>query len=69
MTPIEKATALVYDYNQLLRQMGFKVTDGWRQFQKAAKQCALIAVDTRLEDNLLPGYEYWKEVKEEIEKL
>lgn len=43
---------------------------------KVAKQCALIAVDEILEQcwdkrdiDLEASYEYWEEVKQEIEKL
>jgi hypothetical protein len=77
MTPKEKAEELIDKYVSL--------TDGWVYGIKNwehKKQCALIAVDEVL--NVLPQQEYledrgeysenreriyWKEVKQEIEKL
>jgi hypothetical protein len=64
MTPNEKAKKLVDKfYNEV-------------KYMERAKQCALIAVDEILESHykLLFGvktsiYEYWQEVKQEIEKL
>jgi hypothetical protein len=66
MTPQEKAKELVYKFDDT---MEFSTP------QRFAKKCALIAVDEIL-DSLDYDYilfkqqsEYWKEVKQEIEKL
>jgi hypothetical protein len=62
MTPKEKAEELVYKYSEL----GI----GHPTSLSLPKQCALIAVDEVLgymgADR---GYEFWTEVKKEIEKL
>lgn len=63
MTPRKKAQDLLYKF--------------WRSVdisQDEAKQCAIIAVDEILNsDNDLiqtqPQYDYWQEVKQEIENL
>lgn len=69
MTPKEKAIELVHRYDLL---QGYVEYFGYDN----AKECALIAVDEILESHyvFLTGvkpfiYEYWKEVKQEIEKL
>jgi len=60
MTPKEKAEDL---FNKFLRV----------EYPFAAKHCALIAVDEILKitwvDKFLTVEDYWKEVKQEIEKL
>jgi hypothetical protein len=40
-------------------------------YNSTAKECALIAVDEilNLDDFSIEGREYWREVKQEIEKL
>jgi predicted patatin/cPLA2 family phospholipase len=69
MTPKEKAKELVYKFDDT---MEFSTP------QRFAKQCALISVDeiakcTKYEnkkfDNDRFSEDYWKEVKQEIEKL
>jgi predicted patatin/cPLA2 family phospholipase len=69
MTPKEKANELVYKFDDT---MEFSTP------QRFAKKCALIAVDeiakcTKYEnqkfDNDRFSEDYWKEVKQEIEKL
>jgi hypothetical protein len=59
MTPKEKAIELVDKFNIP------------HPFQNLSKQCALIAVDELLGvlNQLTLEYEYWEEVKQEIEKL
>ena len=59
MTPKEKAQELILKHLRV--NHGFNV--------HIARQCALIAVDEIL--NLIPlaNRDYWKEVKQEIEKL
>ena len=62
MTPKEKALELVQKYFKANHQpYGFK----------DAKQCALIAVDEVMERTLWDKGEqrFWKEVKQDIEKL
>jgi hypothetical protein len=61
MTPKEKAEELVNKY-LMNTPIGFHIDD--------AKECALIAVDELILDaynNYF--YNYWQEVKKEIEKL
>jgi hypothetical protein len=72
MTPKEKAEELVLKYLRLQEK------DSYNWFnKKLAKECALIAVD---EIQKIPNieysnnknatqYDYWEEVKQEIEKL
>jgi uncharacterized protein YdaT len=67
MTPKEKAIEL---YNKMY-ETGFKPKSALIRTEQA-KECALIAVDEILlnfgiEDGWT--YEYWQEVKKEIEKL
>lgn len=69
MTPKQKAIEL---YNKFFRSVPF-LTAGCHPEDdyNAAKQCALIAVDEILNAIDWDYYEgnYWKEVKQEIEKL
>lgn len=68
MTPKEKAKELVYKFDNT---MEFSTP------QRFAKQCALVTVDEILKmvDETMQGWldadiiAYWKQVKEEIEKL
>jgi hypothetical protein len=64
---VEKAIELV---NRFMFA-GIYFTDGINGAKKNAKQCALIAVNEILEvlNQLTLEYEYWQEVKTEIEKL
>jgi hypothetical protein len=66
MTPQDKAWELVQKY---LKYQHYLENDAWNQ----SKECALIAVDLVLGTFFLSvqdGVEhYWKEVKQEIEKL
>lgn len=74
MTPKEKAIELVDKYNNSI--MSF-LSDNMK-YQNAIK-CALIAVDEIIKTDMLidedtfvetPSYlQYWKEVKQELEKL
>ncbi len=70
MTPKEKAEQLYFDFSESL----------WYSTEKDkhlnAKQCALIAVNEILDSidftSMLNGtddYNYWNEVKQQIEKL
>jgi len=71
MTPKEKAKELVEKFELIERAERYE--DELNLFE--AKQCALICVEEILNDN--PNiydsdrlnHKYWKEVKEEIEKL
>ena len=74
MSPKEKATELVKKFTYNTRC--FSETKGWEDTLYDAKQCALIAVDEILEMDLPileedadKFYDYWKQVKHEIEKL
>ena len=67
MTPQEKAIQLVERYDDALTYLESKAK---------AKQCALVAVDELISQcwdyrdiDLGASYDYWKEVKQEIEKL
>jgi hypothetical protein len=68
MTPKEKAKELVERFTFICKECNYD----WN-----AKQCALIAVDEIINDDwyintfedLISRKTYWKEVKQEIEKL
>lgn len=77
MTPKEKAEELYRNY-----WVYFTYEQSVNSIFKHAKQCALIAVDEIMKSNpIMPlsymlesealdaGIDYWKEVKQEIEKL
>jgi hypothetical protein len=72
MTPIEKANELYSKYDDLLnKDFGNPIV-----FDNQLKQCALIAVDKILEMDLPileedadEFYDYWEQVKKEINKL
>jgi hypothetical protein len=70
MTPKEKAQQLVDKYSMITK---WKMGVEQEYVIKKAKECALIAVDemkTSLFNNdLMYMYDYWLEVKQEIEKL
>ena len=72
MTPKEKAKQLVKKFTSATMTL---VADyEWVDDIFSAKQCALIAVDEILKNNLIlfEDYlndEYWREVKQEIELL
>ena len=70
MTPEEKAKDIFDSYWYCLMQSDIKNRSNW------SKECALIAVDEILEMHLPileedadEFYDYWEEVKQEIEKL
>ena len=64
MTPKEKAEELVETFSNNVGG------DGYDLFHRT-KQCALIAVETHLEQTCYEWQDerYWQEVKQEIEKL
>ena len=68
MTPQQKAKELV---NKLI--LSRNAQDDYWMCEDLAKQCALIAVDELLNiignKNSWEEYEYWNQVKTEIEKL
>ena len=77
MTPKEKAKEL---YNKYADEFNFD--DTYRSYREQSKQCALIAVDETIRtlnedirdldvrgNILLDLIDYWREVKQEIEKL
>lgn len=72
MTPRQKADELYSKYDDLLnKDFGNPIV-----FDNQLKQCALIAVDEILEMDLPifeedadEFYDYWEEVKQEIENL
>ena len=72
MTPKEKAQELVDKFRtEILSFLGDRIKD------QNAKRCALIAVDELIKIHYLlttthdtsPSINYWKEVKQELEKL
>jgi hypothetical protein len=75
MTSKEKAKELVDKFKYNTRAWNF--SNGWEDRFYNAKDCALIAVDEILDAIDWDYYEgsqqtqqnYWKEVKQEIEKL
>jgi hypothetical protein len=64
-TPKEKALDLVDRFIQQTRNRFDKESMSYRR----AKMCALITVDEVLEECRLEKDWFWKEVKQEIEKL
>ena len=71
MTPKEKAEELVKKYRNPFNRKGC-IPPSESMFPSTAKQCALIAVDEILNNKELLNhldYEWWKQVKHEIEKL
>ena len=68
MTPKEKAEELYHKYAD-----EFNFDDTYRGYKKQSKQCALIVANEVLDHVDMVGDEaaipYWKEVKQEIEKL
>jgi len=77
MTPKEKAKELVDKFNDYTVQATKYYANGkMEECKEDAKECALIAanevIDTLYEhhyDSASGAYEYWTEVKEELEKL
>ena len=74
MTPQEKAQELINKFKYHTR--AFNETNGWVDYLHNSKQCALIAVDEILEMDLPiceeeadQFYDYWNQIKYEIEKL
>ena len=72
MTPKEKAKELVDKFIE--PTMEFDELDGYVEDKDNAKQCALIAVNLLMEEAYrqhdYEGFKaYWKEVKQEIQKL
>lgn len=74
MTPKEKAQELVDKFIEFTQD--WDARDGYINDEFRAKECALIAVDEILEMDLPileeeadKFYDYWEEVKQEIEKL
>ena len=73
MTPKEKAQELLEKFEDI------KTLHFWAEYENnnillinQAKICALIAVDEILKtigDKIFSEYEYWQEVKQEINKL
>ena len=63
MTPKEKAAELIVNYQLKCKSLNYD----------EAKQCALITVDEiktiLFDQDLVVRYDYWYEVKKEIEKL
>ena len=71
MKPKEKANELYSKYDDLLnKDFGNPIV-----FDNQLKQCALIAVDEIIDSLQIKNYaqadnyEYWNEIKQEIEKL
>ena len=66
MTPKEKANELTQRFELIDREHRYQ--DELNLFE--AKQCALICVDEILNNRGIPFYfQFWTEVKQEIEKL
>ena len=63
MTPREKASELIVNYQTTVKSLDYN----------EAKQCALVMVDEikriLYDQDLMIRYDYWFEVKKEIEKL
>ena len=72
-TPKEKAEDLIVKFTQIEIEIGGKF-DGYLKMQlHDAKTCALICVDEIIlalnNTWAMNAYDYWQQVKEEIEKL
>jgi hypothetical protein len=71
MTPREKAKELFDKFIEFTQD--WDELDGYVDDEYRAKQCALIAVDEILKNDTIFLYvhhlDFWKEVKQEIEKL
>ena len=75
MTPKEKAEKLFYDYLTYFPE--FRNDLEYDYNTESAKNCALIAVDLRLDGDFIftsieygkDSLEYWEQVKQEIIKL
>jgi len=69
MTPKEKAQELVDNFSN------FTIQESWQSKNYFAIECALIAVDEIIDSIIIKNYsdadkyDYWNEVKQEIEKL
>ena len=78
MTPKEKAKELVEKFGNLIDTNDdlFSEQEMYRKHNEDSKKCALIAVDEIIDtlyeyhyDSASGAYEYWTEVKEQLEKL
>ena len=80
MTPKDKAQELVDKFKHNTR--AFNETNGWEDTLHNAKECALIAVNEVLNmvnyqvmfidlksTDVIYSYEYWEQVKEQINQL
>lgn len=68
MTPKEKAEELVGKFIPHTRV--FHEVLGWEDYEDSAKQCAVIAVDEIIEVAYWSNVkDFYREVKQEIEKL
>jgi len=71
MTPKEKAKELVDKF--IVHTRVYHEVLGWEDYIESAKQCALIAVDEIIsflsDDPYYKDYDYFHQVKTEIEKL
>jgi hypothetical protein len=65
MSPKERAKELVDKFKKNTR--AYNETNGWEDSAYDAKQCALIAVHEILQ--ITARDNYWKNVKQEIEKI
>jgi hypothetical protein len=65
MSPKERAKELVDKFKKNTR--AYNETNGWEDSAYDAKQCALIAVHEILQ--ITARDDYWRNVKQEIEKL
>ena len=67
MTPKEKAEQLVESFMNIKQQ---KLADYSIIYHPTAKQCALITVDEIINELVYDiQFDYWQQVKQEIEKL
>lgn len=73
MTPKEKARKLVIKFGNI--DSDSEMFDGFKMPLFYAQRCSLIAVDNIIDSLQIKNYtqadqyEYWNEVKQEIEKL
>ena len=73
MTPKEKAEELVERFGRVIpfQDTYYSEEELYKMHKKDAKQCALICADEILKSTFVQNntYNYWTEVKQEINKI
>jgi hypothetical protein len=73
MTPKEKAEELVERFSLVIpfQDTYYSEEEMYKELKKGAKQCALMCVDELFKSTFVQNntYNYWAEVKQEINKI